>query len=42
MYEKPVLTKLGTFRELTQQGSPNEAYDGGSWWDFMGPSSGSR
>lgn len=39
MYEKPTLTKLGSFRELTQSGSPNEANDGGAWWDFMGPDS---
>lgn len=39
MYEKPTLTKLGNFRELTQSGSPNQALDGGTFQDFLGPES---
>jgi hypothetical protein len=39
MYEKPTITKLGNFRELTQSGSPNVAFDGGAYNDFLGPQS---
>lgn len=36
-YETPKLVSLGDIRSLTQSGSPNQSYDGGSWYDFLGP-----
>lgn len=37
MYVKPTLQQFGSFRDLTQQGSPNQQLDFGSIWDFLGP-----
>ena len=36
-YESPKLSAVGDIRTLTKSGSPNEAYDGGSIFDFFGP-----
>lgn len=36
-YETPRLQAKGDIRGLTQSGSPNQSFDGGSIWDFLGP-----
>lgn len=38
-YETPAITELGSVADFTQAGSPNEGFDGGSWFDFLGPTS---
>lgn len=36
-YEAPRLSNVGDIRRLTQSGLPNQSYDGGSFYDFLGP-----
>lgn len=36
-YETPKVSRLGDIRELTQSGSPNQSFDFGSLFDFLGP-----
>lgn len=36
-YESPKLSTLGDIRSLTRSGTPNQSYDGGSLFDFVGP-----
>jgi hypothetical protein len=36
-YSTPVLTERGDIRKITASGSPNEAFDAGSIFDFFGP-----
>jgi hypothetical protein len=38
-YEAPSVVDLGSVADFTQAGTPNEAFDGGSFVDFFGPTS---
>lgn len=36
-YTTPTLNERGDIRTITASGSPNEAFDAGSIFDFFGP-----
>ena len=36
-YVAPTLVERGDIRTITASGSPNQAFDGGSFTDFLGP-----